>query len=35
LPLVFSYLLGGAVGIFQPEQENPFHNSKFRLFSID
>ena len=35
LPLIFSYLLGAIMGLFQKEPENPFHNSKVTIFRID
>jgi len=35
LPLIFSYLLGGVMGLVQKDEDNPFHSSKIRLFKID
>lgn len=35
LPIIFSYLLGGATGLLQKDEDNPFRALKLRLFKID
>jgi hypothetical protein len=35
MPLIFSYLLGGVAGLLQKETDNPFRDSRIRLFSLD
>ena len=35
LPLVFSYMLGGVMGLLQKDEDNPFHGLKIRLFKTD
>jgi hypothetical protein len=34
LPLIFSYLLGGVLGLLQKDAENPFHGSKINIFTL-
>ncbi|MBU2574526.1 MAG: hypothetical protein KKH28_10660 [Elusimicrobia bacterium] len=33
-PLIISYLLGGVLGLIQKEEENPFRNSKVKIFRL-
>ena len=35
LPLIFSYMLGGVMGLLQKAEDNPFHALKIRFFKID
>jgi len=35
LPLIFSYMLGGVMGLIQKDEDNPFHNLKIRIFKIN
>ncbi len=35
LPLIFSYMLGGVMGLLQKDEDNPFHYLKIRIFKID
>jgi len=34
LPIMLSYVLGGATGLLQKEEENPFHGYSLNIFKI-